>query len=77
MTGGEYTTYGFKENTKIISKNSTTQENITISRKNLLLLLKTQKQHLQQVSGEKTGNLVSQRMLELSLKVPPLKKISK
>ena len=33
----------FKENAKILSKNSTTQENITISRQNLLFLLKTQK----------------------------------
>ena len=32
----------FKENAKI-SKNSTTQENITISRQDLLFLLKTQK----------------------------------
>ena len=33
----------FKENAKILAKNSTTQENITISRQNLLSLLKTQK----------------------------------
>ena len=33
----------FKENAKILSKNSTTQENITISRQNLFFLLKTQK----------------------------------
>ena len=39
----EYTKYRFKENAKVLSKNSTAQENITISRKNLLFLLKTQK----------------------------------
>ena len=33
----------FKENAKILSKNSTTQEKITISRQNSLFLLKTQK----------------------------------
>ena len=33
----------FKENAKILSKNSTTQENIIISRQNLLFLLKTLK----------------------------------
>ena len=32
----EYTKYRFKENAKILSKSSTTQENITILRKNLL-----------------------------------------
>ena len=31
----------FTENAKILSKDSTTQENITISRQDLLLLLKT------------------------------------
>ena len=39
----KYTKYRFKENAKILSNNSTIQENITISRKNLLFLLKTQK----------------------------------
>ena len=39
----EYTKSSFTENAKIFSKNSTTQENITISRQNLLLLLKTRK----------------------------------
>ena len=66
----------FKENAKILSKNSTTQENITISRQNLLFLLKTQKTTtLQQVTGGKIPNLVLKRMLELFLKIPPLKKI--
>ena len=36
----------FKENGKILSKNSTTQENITILKQNLLFLLKTIKQPL-------------------------------
>ena len=66
----------FKENAKILSKNSTTQENITISRQNLLFLLKTQKTTtLQQVTGGKIPNLVLKRTLELFLKIPPLKKI--
>ena len=53
----EYTKCCFKENAKILSKNSTTQENITIPRKILFLLLKTQKkQPLQQVSGGETPN---------------------
>ena len=33
----------FKENAKILSKNSTIQENITTSRQNVLFLLKTLK----------------------------------
>ena len=33
----------FKENAKILSKNSTTQENIRISKENLLFLLKATK----------------------------------
>ena len=66
----------FKENAKILPKNSTTQENITISRQNLLFLLKTQKTTtLQQVTGGKIPNLVLKRMLELFLKIPPPKKI--
>ena len=84
----EYTKYCFKENAKLLSKNSTpqdlvlkrmiltfsnsstTQENITISRKNLLFFLKnTKKQPLQQVSDGETANLVLKRMLELFLKV--------
>ena len=68
----------FKENGKILSKNSTIQENITISRQNLLFLLKTQKTTtLQQVTGGKIPNPVLKRMLEHSLKMPPLKKILK
>ena len=39
----EYTKHCFKENAKILSKNSAIQENITISRKKMLFLLKTQK----------------------------------
>ena len=35
----------FKESAKIFSKNSNTQENITISRQNLLSFLKTQKRN--------------------------------
>ena len=66
----------FKENAKILSKNSTTQENITISRQNLLFLLKTKKTTtLQQVTSGKIPNLVLKRMLEPFLKTPPLKKI--
>ena len=41
-----YTKYRFKENSKILCKNSTTQENNTISRQTLLFLLKTQKNSL-------------------------------
>ena len=33
----------FKENAKILSKNSSTQENITISRQNLLFFIKNAK----------------------------------
>ena len=66
----------FKEKSKILSKNSTTQKNITISRQNLLLLLKTQKTTtLKQVTGGKIPNLVLKRMLDPFLKIPPLKKI--
>ena len=73
----EYTKSRFKENSKILSRNSTTQENNTISRQTLLFFIKnTKKQSLQQVSGWDTPNLVLKRMLELLLKVPPLKKTS-
>ena len=66
----------FKENAKILSKTPTTQENTTISRKNLLFLLKTQKTTtLQQVTSGKIPNLVLKRMVELFLKIPPVKKI--
>ena len=41
----EYTKYGFKENANVLSENSTTQENITISRKwNLDEIIKFWKQ---------------------------------
>ena len=57
--------FRFKENAKILAKNSTTQENITISRQTLFFLLKTQNPPtLQQVTGGKIPNLVLQRMLE-------------
>ena len=39
----EYTKSRFKENTNIFSKNSTSQENITIWRQNLLFLIKNTK----------------------------------
>ena len=39
----ECTKYRLKENAKILYKNSTNEESITISRRNLLFLLKTQK----------------------------------
>ena len=66
----------FKRNTKILSKNSTSQENITTSRQNLLFLLKTIKPTtLQQVTSGKIPNLVLRRMLELFLKIPPLLKM--
>ena len=72
----EYTKSCFKENAKILSKNSTTQENITISRQNLLFLLKTQKTAtIQQVSGEKIPNIILKRMLKFLQKIPPLRKI--
>ena len=70
----EYTKSHFKENAKIFSNNSTTQENIAISRQNLLFLLKTEKTAtLQQVTGGETPNLVLKKMLELILKIPTLK----
>ena len=66
----------FKANVKILSKSSTTQENITISRQNFLFFLKhTKNPTLQQVTGGKIPNLVLKRMLELFLKIPFLKKI--
>ena len=70
----EHTIYHFKENTKIPSKNSTTQANITISRKNCFFYQKHKKQPLQQVPGKETPNLVLKGMLERFLKVSPLKK---
>ena len=60
----------FKENAKILSKNSSTQENITISRPNLLFYLKTKKvTTFQQMTGGKIPNLVLKKMLELFLKI--------
>ena len=47
MTGGNTLCFCFKENAKTFSKNSTTQENITILRHNLMFLSKTQKTTLQ------------------------------
>ena len=71
----EYSKSHFKENAKIFSKNSTTQENITISRQNLFFYQKHKKTTtLQQVTGEEKPNLVLQKMLELFLKIWPLKK---
>ena len=68
--------YRFKENAKILSKNSNTQENIRISRQNLLFFIKNRKTTtLQQVTDGKIPNLVLKIMLELFLKTPPLKKI--
>ena len=67
----------FKENAKILSKSSTSQENVTISRQNLLFFLKIQKiTTQQQVTDGKTPNLVLKRILELFLKIPLFKKIS-
>ena len=42
----ECTKYRLKENAKILSKNSTTQKDITISRKNLLFFIKNTKINL-------------------------------
>ena len=65
----------FKENAKIISKYSTTQENITISRQSLCFFIKnTKNSTLQQVTGGKIPNIVLKRMLEPFQKIPPLKK---
>ena len=43
----------------------------------LFLLKKKKKNTLKQVTGGNTPNIVLKRMLELFLKIPPLKKISK
>ena len=58
---------------RYFSKGSTTQEYITISRKNLSLL-KTQKAASSASVWWGTPNLVLKRMLEFFLNVPPLKK---
>ena len=69
----------FKENAKTLSKNLTTQENITISRQTFFF--KKKKRHkkktttLQQVTGGKIPNLVLNKMLEIFVKIPALKKI--
>ena len=61
----------FKENAKILSKDSTTQEN----RQNLLFLLKTKKTTtLQQVTRGIIPNIVLKRMIELFLKILLVKK---
>ena len=59
----EYTKSCFKENAKVFSKSSTTQENIITI--------------LQQVTGGETPNIALKKMLEFFLKIPPLKKILK
>ena len=72
----EYIKSRFKENAKILSKSSTTQENITISRQNLLFLLKTQKTAtIHQMPGEKTPNIILKTILKFLQKIPPLRKI--
>ena len=66
----------FKENARTFSNISTTQENIAISRKYIMLLfLKHKKQPLEHMPDAETANLVLKRMLELFLKVLPLKKL--
>ena len=72
----EYAKSRFIKNTNIFSKNCITQENITISKQNLLFLLKTQKTTtIQQLTDWETLNPVSKKMLKLFLKSPLLKKI--
>ena len=64
-----------KENTKILSKN-TTRENITVSRQNLLFFYQKHKNNHSSASDWwKIPNLVLKRMLERLLKIPLLKKI--
>ena len=64
----------FKENAKILFKDSTTQEN----RQNLLFLLKTKKTTtLQQVTRGIIPNIVLKRMIELFLKILLVKKTYK
>ena len=71
----EYTKFCFKETAKTFSKISTTQENFTISRKNLPFLKMNKNQPLFSKWLVGKQNLVLKRMLELFLKNPPLKKI--
>ena len=64
----------FKENAKILFKDSATQEN----RQNLLFLLKTKKTTtLQQVTRGIIPNIVLKRMIELFLKILLVKKTYK
>ena len=64
----------FKETAKILSKDSTTQEN----RQNLLFLLKTKKTTTpQQVTRGIIPNIVLKRMIELFLKILLVKKTYK
>ena len=65
----------FKENSKILSKNFTTQIKY-YNFKEFAFLLKTHKTTtLQQVTGGKIPNLVLKKMLERFLKIQPPKKI--
>ena len=65
----------FKYYAKLLTKNSTNQGNITISRQKLFFYQKHKKTTiLQQVTGGKIPNLVLKIMLEPFLKIPPLKK---
>ena len=76
MTGGNTPNLLLK---RLLRFSSTTQENIAISRQNLLFLLKAQKKKkkntLQQVTGENTPSFALKRLLRPFLKFPPLKKI--
>ena len=74
----ESTKSRFTENAKIFFKNSTTQENITISRQNLLSLLKTPKNNHSSAS-EWWGNTKSsfKKNVRTSSKIAPFKKILK
>ena len=67
----------FKENGKMLSKNYITQiKCYNFKIEFAFFLLKTQKATtFQQVTGGKIPNLVLKKMLELFLKIQPLKKI--
>ena len=95
----EYKKYCFKENAKIFSRNSTTQDLVLKRMLELFLTFlplkkilqfqesilcifflntkntKNKKQPLEHMPAAETANLVLKRMLELFLKVPPLKKL--
>ena len=73
VAGGNTPNLVLKRMLRYFSKGSTTQEYITISRKNLSLL-KTQKATSSASVWWGTPNLVLKRMLEFFLKLPPLKK---